>query len=569
MADDPSSTAFDPRAPEDERTDAHAQLTKAHMPTASDLMPPSQVREVIQYIQNEYEESRLAKALGGGNVIQFPAKKPRARGMQSVWLDDLQIFAVGDWYEKSAPLGFETLRRMVDQTPVLSAIVLTRIRQALRFTQAQQADGPGFRIMHIDKDHELDQTEEDSVHMLTRFFEHSGWEHRPRARKALRRDNFSQFVSKLVRDFLILDAGSIETERKRDRRLGIDGFYAVDGATIRLCTEEGYAGDDQVFALQVVQNQIRTAYTFEDLIYEPRNPRTDVRLAGYGMSETELLVRITTGWLNALTYNIRGFDENSIPKGILHLSGDYSNEDLVAFKRYWNAMTRGVNNAWSVPVMVSKDQESKVGFEPINTQFNEMYFAKWMTFLTSLSCAIYGMSPSEINFDSFTGGNTSALSGSDTEEKLASSKDLGLRPLMAHLESTFSDFIVADMSEKYVFRWTGLDEEDQNRLFERQKLGMTVNEIRAIDDLPPLEGPMGDAPINPSLVGVWSQMQQGQQENDFGVMPAEGDDAPAGDDREGDFGGEDQQNGADQQGRAQAGGRDGDFGKALRIYSFD
>lgn len=565
MADDPRNTAFDPRAPEDERRDAHAQLTKANMPVASDLIPHTDVQRVIQSIQDQYAEADMMKA-ARGNVIQFPGKNRQARGMQSVWLDDLQIFAVGDWYEKAAPLGFESLRRMVDQTPMLSAIVLTRIRQVLRFTQAQESDGPGFLIRHIDKDHETDETEKESIRMLTRFFENCGWEFRPRKRKALRRDNFNQFVSKLVRDYLTMDAGAIETERKRDARLGIDGLYAVDGSTIRLCTEDGYQGDDEIFALQIVQNAPKTAYTFDDLVYEPRNPRTDIRLAGYGMSETELLVRVVTGWLNALTYNIKGFDDNAIPKGLLHLSGDYSPEDLVAFKRYWNAMTKGVANAWSVPVMVSKDQESKVGFEPINSGFNEMYFSKWMTFLTSISCAIYGMSPSEINFDSFTGGNTSALNGSDTEEKLASSKDLGLRPLMAHLESTFSDFIVADVSEKYCFRWAGLEETDEEKRFERQKLTLTVNEMRAMDDQPPLEGPLGDAPVNPSLLGAWQQtQQQGQEEEDFGAMPEE----MAGDERQGDFGGEreggDFGQGSEDAGPGQA--RERDFGKSLRVYS--
>ncbi len=118
-------------------------------------------------------------------------------------------------------------------------------------------------------------------------------------------------------------------------------------------------------------------------------------------------VRVVTGYINAMSYNIKGFDSNSIPKGMLHLSGSYDDQDIKAFRRYWNAMVKGVQNAWNLPIMVSKDQESKATFEKFGIEFNEMYFSKWMTFLTSLICAIYGMSPSEINFDSFSGGNTS------------------------------------------------------------------------------------------------------------------------------------------------------------------
>ena len=531
-----SQVAFDPQAPADERQAAHQELTAATVPSAlADLLPRENVQPVIDYIEAQYEDARLAKA---AQIIPFPGRPTdRKRGMQSVYLDGLQVFAHGDYFERPSPIGYEALRQMVDQTPILSAVLMTRVRQVHRFASPQDDDGPGFIITHIDPDHTLAKAEEDSVRLLTKFIQHGGWEFNPRRRKALKRDNFSQFLAKLVRESLTYDSAPIETELKRNRREGIDGFYALDGSTIRLCTEEGYRGDDAIFAVQVVQGQIVTAYTTDDLIYEPRNPRADVRLAGYGLGEAELLIRVVTGWLNAMTYNIKGFDSNSIPKGILNLVGEYSQEDLSAFRRYWNAMVRGINNAWALPVMASRTAESKVTYERIDSGYNEMYFAKWMTFLTSIVCAIYGMSPAEINFDSFTAGNTSALSGSDTAEKMAASKDSGLRPLMSYLESTISDFIIADFSDHYVFRWTGLDEEDQQQKFEIRKLVLTVNELRAQEGLPPMDGPLGDAPVNPSLVGPWMQMtmppQGGPGQGDPGAGGPEGGDAPGPDEQAG------------------------------------
>jgi hypothetical protein len=504
MSDTPR-TAFNPDAPNDERLDAQAALTQSAMPTsASDLLPREDLAPVIDYIQNQYaEQSLLQKA----QVLPFPGRAEKPKGMQSVYLDGLRVFAKGDYFERPNPIGYESLRQMVEQTPILNAVIMTRIRQVLRFANVQDDEGPGFVIRHIDRDHEATKEERDSQRLLSRFMANCGWELNPRRRKMLKRDNFSQFLAKLVRESLTYDAAPIETELKRDKR-GIDGFYALDGSTIRLCTDEGYRGDDAIFAVQVVQGRVVTAYTHADLIYEPRNPRADVRLAGYGLGETELLIRVVTGFLNAMAYNQKGFDDNSIPKGILHLTGEYSSEDLAAFRRYWNAMARGVNNAWTLPVLTSRDAESKASFERLGIDFNEMYFSKWMTFLTSIICAVYGMSPAEINFDSFTAGNTSALSGADTAEKLAASRDSGLRPLMAHLESTLSDFIIADFSDKYVFRWVGMDEEDQGQKFELRKAVLTVNEIRAQEGYLPLDGPLGDAPVNPSLVMPWMQMQQ-------------------------------------------------------------
>ena len=220
-----------------------------------------------------------------------------------------------------------------------------------------------------------------------------------------------------------------------------------------------------------------------------------------------------------MTLNIKGFSDNAIPRGILHLSGDYGAEDLAAFKRYWNQTVKGINNAWSLPVMVSKDQESKAAFEPINAEFNEMYFSKWMTFLTSMICAVYGMSPDEINFESFSASSTSSLSGSDTAEKLADGKDKGLRPLMSYFESLFSDFIVSDFSDKYAFRWVGLDAKDQQQEWEAKKLILTVNELRSEHGYDAMDGPLGEAPLNPSLIGPWMQVMQAQQPDDYGEAP--------------------------------------------------
>lgn len=581
MKDTALQVAFNESAPANERADANAQLQKSTVEAVRSDINAERMMPMIEYMQSQYEDQQMAKALAKPNVVPFPshAVQNKQPGMQSVWLDDRQFALVGDWYERPTAFSFQAMRQMVDQTPVLGSVMLTRIRQVNRFCRLQESGkGPGFKIALKDKDANVSPDEKQSIMLLQDFFLNCGWETKPRQRMRLKRDDFSSFMAKLTRDSLTLDSAPIETEFKRDRSLGLDGLYAVDGATIRLCSEDGYRGDDEVFALQVVEGNIRTAYTYDDLIYVPRNPRTDVMVGGYGMSETELLVRTVTGFLNAFTYNTKYFDSNSIPKGLLHLTGNYDDKDLAAFKRYWNAMVKGINNSWSLPVMVSKDQESKASFENFGVDVNEIMFAKWMTFLTSIICAIYGMAPDEINFESFTAG-TSSLSGSDTEEKLANSKDKGLRPLLSYFENLLSDFIVSEFSDKYVFRFTGLDEEDEQRQFERKKLTMTWNEMRAEDGLGKIEGKLGDAPMNPSLIGVW-QAENQAQEQDFG-QPGQGGQPGEGGDEQGgeDFGdaGEDADGGADfgqPDGAQDAGGAEpdandpGDMQKAFGLPIF-
>lgn len=539
MVDSPASVAQDPAAPEGERYDAQAELTKASL--QDQLFGSAELQDTVAQIHDMLleKEERLSK--GGSNLIVGPwsgssRNKVKGRGPESIFLDDFQIIVQGGGYwERPGALGFSAMRAMVEQTPILNGIILTRQRQVMRFCRPRMGDsGPGFAIKHVDPNKELEARDNDAIQLLQKFILNGGWEFDPRRRKSLKRDNFGQFMAKHVRDSLVMDAAPIETEWKRDKGLGIDGFYAVDGATIRLCTELGYEGDDSIFALQVIEGNIRTAYTYEDLVYEVRNPRTDVLASGYGYSETEMLIRIVTYLLNTMTYNAGFFDKNSIPRGILNLYGNYDQKDIAAFKRQWQAMLKGAANSHNLPVMVSKDQESKADYVEVGGQMTEMAFGKWLTFLTSVACAVYGTAPEEVNMASFS-ESRSALSGSDTEEKLVSSNDKGLRPLLSHIENTFSDFIIQPFSQDLMFRFEGLDDADQEKAFELRKLASTWNEVRKEVGQDPIEGPMGDCPINPSLQTVWQQETGvGQPQEDFGDPDGGGfgDDAPAGEEGE-------------------------------------
>ena len=573
--DQARSIAFNPHAPEAERRDALAELHKSNMPTGGDVLAPDVLAGIMEAARwGGAAHAGMPPGLdGSGNLLKAIADHPVPRpgpwqgqpGMQSVRMDERHQQMQGEYWEKPASMSFRALRAMVEQAPILNAVVLTRIRQIQRFCGIQEdVNGIGFTVRHIDKNHTVTDGERESMAMLTRFVQNCGWEFNPRKRKKLHRDNFPTLMGKLVRDSLTMDSCAIETEFKRDRRLGLDGLAVVDGETIRLTALDGYRGDTDIFAVQVIDGTVRTAYTYDDLIYEPRNPRSDVMLAGYGMAETELLVRTVTGFLNAMTYNIDGFSKNAIPKGVLHLSGDYSQDDLISFRRYWNSMVKGASSQWSVPVLVSRDQESKASFEKFGVDFDEMAFSKWITFLASLTCAIYGMSPSEINFDSFTGGATSALSGSDTAEKLAESKDKGLRPLLSYFEGLISDYVISEFSDRYVFRWTGLDGDDAQERKERARLVLTVNEVRTQEGYDKIDGPLGDAPLNPSLIGPWLQMtqQQGGEGGEGGDFDGEEqggqvqDGQQPGEESEGGSGGDFGQDGA-----AQGGPAEGDFGQ--------
>lgn len=535
--DDARAVLSDPRAPEAERFDANAELHKTFRPLASQLIPSEDLQPIIRAIDLGLQNDLLAKA-SRANIVDFPGRRRDAEntGPKSVLLDEFGAQVSGEFYEKPGTLGFDSLRRMVGGMPILASIVLLRSRQVQRFCAPSEDGGIGFEIRHRDKDHRPDPSEKQRMNDLGRFFTNCGWEFNPRKRKMMRRENFSSFIGKMVRDTLTLDAAPIELELKRDRNRGIDGFYSIDGSTIRLCTDDGWDGDPDIYAIQLVQGRVCAAYTREELIYEVRNESTSVTSYGYGMAEPELLVKVVTAFLNGMAYNADLFDKNSIPKGLLQITGEYSNEDLESFRRHWNAQVRGIENRHSLPVMVSRDSEGKATYTPFQTEQDEMAYAKWMVFLTSIACAIYGCDPVEISFESFS-ATRSTLSGSDTGHKMNSSRDKGLRPLMSWIEGTLSDFIVTSEDEDLVFRWNGMDEEDADKAWEAKKLILTVDELRAEQGYEPHIIPeLGEAPLNPALIEPWLQVKHPNLLNpDFGGQAPEAPEAePAGDE----FGGE-------------------------------
>lgn len=460
------------------------------------------------------ELDELAKSLDATNV-PFPSKALRENlpGMQSTSIDEWQVVQQGDYWEKPG-ISMEQLKAIVDRTEVVGAIIQTRVRQLLRFCQPAESgtDKPGFTITHIDQGHKLTDEDKKNITFLTQFIMNCGSESDPRKRKRLKRDSFPQFMAKVGRDSLRYDSVGIETEWKGDKGKGIDGFYAVDGSTIRLCPENGFRGDEEKFAVQIIGGTVRAAYGYDDLIYEPRNPRADVNVSGYGMPEVEYVVKSITGFLNGMTSNMKVFD-SSMPRGFFNMIGNVSAEDLAAFRQYWNALVRGVENRGAVPVLTSKDAESKITFERIDAEPDEMMFSKWMTFLTSIICAYFGMSPAEIHIDSFTAGNTSALAGSDLAEKIASSKDSGLRPLLMYFQNLITDFIISTFNPNYCFRWTGLDPDDIDKTFELRKTVLTVDELRSDLKYDPIGNGLGDCPVNQSLVTPWLQLNMPQGED--------------------------------------------------------
>lgn len=531
-----ASTYMNTSAPQQERQHALSELQQQYAPTASDMPPAGDVDQLVDYCLGAYEQQALMQKSGTSQVLSawngLAVSDRRTKGSlapKTVFTDERGIFGnvPGGYRRRASMFGAEQLRLLVDAVPLINAIIGRRERTVQRFLRPSERDRDvGFEIRRKDDERPLRRNDDAVERALTEYVLHSGMESNPIAMRRLKRDTLTDFVKRSIRELLTLDAWAIETVMTRNGRQ-MAGYHAVDAGTIFLASEEGYAGDDEVIAVQIVNGLPVTTYDASELVYLYQNPRTDIVHQGYGYPQTEMVVKVVTGYLNALTYNLRGFDSNAIPKGLLSIYGNYDKAQLRAFKQHWNAMVKGVNNAWTLPVLVSDSKEASAQYQKLGNDFSDMMFAKWMTLLTSIICSIYGMDPTEVYSESFTAGRSS-LSGSDRAEALADARDTGLEPLMTFIESAFTDHLIARISPDHKFRFFGLQPIDRAWRQEMTKLASTVNEAREQDGKDPMEDPLlGNAPLNPSLTGIYLQkIQAAQQAAQPGQPGQEGDGPP-------------------------------------------
>lgn len=419
----------------------------------------------------------------------------------------------GDGYlRKARPLTFGTLRRM-SRTPIISAIIKTRVEQISEFT-TPQADKfqPGFVIRkkktsyftEVKKevvDRGLQKRIDEMVNFIMNCGDNSNKWHG---------DTFDSLTRKVIPDSLSMDQASFEVVR--DRRGLPKEVIAVDAATMRIA--DSYEDDEyqenkrQMINgyfpsyVQVIDGTVRNEYFPWELCFGIRNPNTNIYNNGYGASELEELMNVITWMLNADTHNGKYFSQGSNPKGIIKISGNVSSARLNEFRQTWQATTASVTNAHKIPVIESDNFE----FIDFSKNNKDMEFSQWQEYLIKVSCAIYKIDPREV-FD-LQHTNSGSFGGSDKEESVRYSRDKGLRPLLKAYQSWLNKYIVNPKDSELELVFVGLDMDSEERELDldikRAGSFMTLKEVRAKHDL-------GEIDANDSVMSSeYIQWKQGQ-----------------------------------------------------------
>lgn len=477
-----------------------------------DVERPQLPPDVQKAVTAAFEDLREKAWLNEGKITKAAQNDEQPKS----WFSDpfALLDSVGMGY-RNAPtyLTYDTLRQVGERDTYVAPIILTRIDQVNTFARPQPnkySVGFVIRPRFGDKKRRLTRSEKERVEQLQMLVMNTGRQYN------VGRDGLRQFIAKFVRDSLIYDQACFESVRTRNG--SVYSFHAVPSDTIRTATPKQMKGTPPRIAdlkkdvryVQVINSSITAEFTIDEMAFCVRNPRSHVKTYGYGLPEIETLITTITSHLWAEEWNRRMFSQGATIKGILNVKGNLPNQQFEAFKRMWHSQIAGVQNAWRTPMLNSEE----VQWLPLQLSNTEMGYQMWMDYLCKITCALFRIDPSEINFDLRGGTGQAPVFMSTNEAQQKASKDRGLQPLLGFVEDALNRHVVWKIDPNFELAFVGLDAktEDQAIQLRMQQVQNThtLNEVRAMDDLPPVTD--GDVVLNAVYIGYRQQKDAAQQQ---------------------------------------------------------
>lgn len=203
-----------------------------------------------------------------------------------------------------------------------------------------------------------------------------------------------------------------------------------------------------------------------------------------------------------VVHNTHGF----AARGVVHVKGDIDRKQIDLFRYQWYNQIAGNANSWRTPIITGVDE---VNWIPLSATNRDMEYTQYVDHMIRTICGIFQISPMEFGFDYLDrGAGSQTLGESKNEWKVQESKERGLKPLLMWIEDIINQYIMprADnrLSEKYVFRFVGLDAESKEEELQRQEqaiqLHSSLNDIRSEIEKEPVVG--GGFILNPLFVDI-------------------------------------------------------------------
>lgn len=234
--------------------------------------------------------------------------------------------------------------------------------------------------------------------------------------------SWAEWCRMLLEDHLVIDAATIYG--RKDVGGNVCRMELLDGATIKpIINYDGRRPDSGPAYQQVIKGLPAIQYTADELIYAPRNPRTN-KVYGYSCVE-QVLVTVNIG-LRRQVSQLAYFTDGTVPDAVAQVPPDWSVQKIQEFQDYWDQI---VNDAVT---------RRKLKFIPGGAQFqatrNDQYltdqFDEWLARIIQYC---FSLPPTPL---------VRMMNRATAESSYEQSLDEGLQPLMTWKKNIMDDILV-------------------------------------------------------------------------------------------------------------------------------
>jgi SPP1 gp7 family putative phage head morphogenesis protein len=205
-------------------------------------------------------------------------------------------------------VSFETLRAMADNFDLLRLVIETRKDQVTEMP---------WQVVPRDKKKKPDQRCEEAQKILRKPDGEHSWD---------------TWLRLLLEDLFVLDAPTIYVRPN----LGGDAMYfePIDGATIkRVIDSTGRTPVEGPAYQQILKGVPAVDYTRDELIYRPRNPRTN---RVYGLGPVEQVINTVNVALRRNQFVLDYFTSGTVPDALAGVPETWSVDQIGMFQKYWD-----------------------------------------------------------------------------------------------------------------------------------------------------------------------------------------------------------------------------------------
>jgi len=458
-------------------------------------IPLSPYQVTVNYGSRIAGASGQASAWFGPLPPLNPLAPPEVAGRQFDFVPGFNLNTVTRAY---SPITFADLRGFADGYDLMRLVIETRKDQVCRMGWSIKAkDGKNERV--------------GVAEAITQFFQ------RPDGRM-----DWEDWLRMLLEDLFVIDAASIYMHRDNSGRL--IGLLPMDGATIKPVIDDWgrtpypiVDGGNIVYPVafqQILKGYPAVDYTEQDLIYRPRNRRTN---RVYGFSPVEQIISTVNIALRRQAFTLDYYTEGNIPASLIGVPDTWTPDQIAAYQRYWDSYFEG-----------NEGRRRKAKFVPggvaktfIQTQEPDLknVFDEW---LARLVCFAFSVTPQ---------GLVTQQNRATAETQKDLSEEEGLFPIMSWIKGIIDPIIALELGAPDLeFAW-GTDEQidpaQQQTILTAYVNGgvMTINEARAQLKLSPSDNPAADLLMTSSGTGfvpIGANTIEGKQANldAFGPPPA-------------------------------------------------